>query len=592
MSALACALVLVRALLVAAPSPGPARTAEDFLRLYNSLLIGFTREASNAAWAASTDVSPAHAAARTTADTLMATFQGDRTVIDTARTLLAHRQMLGYLAQRQLQKILLAAAEGPGTIPEVTRARVAAEVQQQTLQDGYTYHLDGKPVTANDLDDVLTQSRDLAARLRAWDASKEIGRPLRPGLVELVRLRNQVAREMKHPSYFALKVADFDMTEREMMDLMDGFVADIRPLYQKLHALVRWKLAERYHQAVPSGLIPAHWIPNRWAQEWDGISFGRSLSLDDALKGRTAEWIVRTAERFYVSMGFVALPRQFWERSDLYPVPAGQSRKKNQHASAWHIDLESDVRSLMSVKPNDWWFGAAHHELGHIYYYLSYTRPEVPPLLRTGLNRAMHECVGDLAAMASKQTPYLKALGLSGEGAAPDASAVLLEEALATLPFVSWAAGTMAHFERDLYSSELPAAEWQRRWWDYAARYQGVEPPRPRPADACDACTKTHVNDHPAEYYHYAMSYVLRYQLHDHICRKILKQDPHACSYYGSREVGDFLRSILRLGATRPWRDVIREATGEPLSTRALREYYAPLEPWLDQELAGRKVGW
>ena len=54
----------------------------------------------------------------------------------------------------------------------------------------------GRPTTANEIDDILRKSRDLAERLRVWTASKEIGRPLKPGLVELVKLRNQVAREM------------------------------------------------------------------------------------------------------------------------------------------------------------------------------------------------------------------------------------------------------------------------------------------------------------------------------------------------------------------------------------------------------------
>ena len=60
------------------------------------------------------------------------------------------------------------------------------------------------------------------------------------------------------------------------------------------------------------------------------------------------------------------------------------ARKKNAHASAWHIDRAQDVRSLMSVEANQQWFGTAHHELGHIYYYLAYSRPEVPYLLREG----------------------------------------------------------------------------------------------------------------------------------------------------------------------------------------------------------------
>ena len=35
------------------------------------------------------------------------------------------------------------------------------------------------------------------------------------------------------------------------------------------------------------------------------------------------------------------LPATFWTKSDLYPVPAGDPRKKNTHASCWHIDLDT-----------------------------------------------------------------------------------------------------------------------------------------------------------------------------------------------------------------------------------------------------------
>src|SRR5262249_19425499 len=225
-------------------------------------------------------------------------------------------------------------------------------------------------------------------------------------------------------------------------------------------------------------------------------------------------------------------------------------------------------------------------------YYLSYSRPEVPPLLRRGANRAFHEAVGDLAAIASRQTPYLKAVGVLPADAHIDARAALLDEALSTIPFLAWSAGTMSHFERDLYSDNLAAGDWQKRWWDYVAKYQGVAPPGPRPADACDACTKTHINDDPAQYYDYAMDFVIKYQLHDHICKKILKQDPHRCNYAGSKAAGDFPRGILRLCATNPLRDLIRDATSEPVSTRALREYFARLDAWLDEELKGKPVGW
>jgi peptidyl-dipeptidase A len=52
------------------------------------------------------------------------------------------------------------------------------------------------------------------------------------------------------------------------------------------------------------------------------------------------------------------------------------------------------------------------------------------------------------------------------------------------------------------------------------------------------------------------------------------------------------LKSILEEGATKPWREVLRAATGEELSTRAMMDYFQPLLEWLKKENAGRKIGW
>ena len=47
-----------------------------------------------------------------------------------------------------------------------------------------------------------------------------------------------------------------------------------------------------------------------------------------------------------------------------------------------------------------------------------------------------------------------------------------------------------------------------------------------------------------------------------------------------------------RLGATRDWNAVLREATGEGLTARPMVAYFAPLMDWLDEQNKGRKVGW
>ena len=151
----------------------------------------------------------------------------------------------------------------------------------------------------------------------------------------------------------------------------------------------------------------------------------------------------------------------------------------------------------------------------------------------------------------------------------------LLDTALdgSSVVFLPWSAGVMTHFERDFYAGKISDGALNAAWWALVGQYQGIAPPGERPETLCDAATKTHINDDPAQYYDYAIGTVIKFQLHDHIAREILKQDPRECNYYGNKRVGDFLRGILAAGATKDWNAVLREATGEGVSARALVAY-------------------
>ena len=85
---------------------------------------------------------------------------------------------------------------------------------------------------------------------------------------------------------------------------------------------------------------------------------------------------------------------------------------------------------------------------------------------------------------------------------------------------------------------------------------------------------------------------MILHQLHRHICEQILHQDVRAANYYGNREVGAYLQELLAAGDTRDWRELLREATGEELSSEAMLAYFAPLQAWLARQNAGRDVGW
>jgi peptidyl-dipeptidase A len=194
-----------------------------------------------------------------------------------------------------------------------------------------------------------------------------------------------------------------------------------------------------------------------------------------------------------------------------------------------------------------------------------------------------------MMGLAAMQTPFLAGRGLVSKDAKVDPTQELLKEALDWAVFIPFSAGTMPHFESDLYDNRLPKDQFNKRWWELARQYQGIVPPSARGEEYCDACTKTHINDDAGQYYDYALSYVILFQLHDHIARKILHQDPHATNYYGNKQVGDFLRSIMSAGSSQDWRVLMKEKTGEEISAKAMVRYFDPLITYLKKVNEGRR---
>lgn len=574
-------------LLILVGCQDPKKDAQTFLDRYNAALQNVYYDAAKAQWLASTDIREEHDKLAVEKQKAYARFVGSKENIEQVRSLLSEKDRLDDIQVRQLEKIWLDAAHQPGTIPDVVDELLNVQAAATNKLYSFDYKTGGRSLSANEIDRLLQNSTDLKEREAVWAASKEVGKVLREDMIKLQSLRNRVAREMGYSSFFGLETADYGMTADEMKNLMAQLVTELRPLYEELHTYVRYELAKKYRQPVPDH-IPAHWLTNRWAQNWPGLV---DVSTEGEFPDRSKEWIVEQAEKFYVSLGFDTLNHVFWEKSDLYPADPASGRKKNTHASAWHLDLNQDYRSLMSVEPNMRWFKTTHHELGHIYYYICYTNPNVPLMLRAGANRGYHEGIGDLMAIAASQRPYLIDLGLANKDDRVDEVQLLLNDALSnsSVVFIPWSAGTMTHFEYDLYEKDLPKEELNTRWWQHVRAFQGVVPPTERGEEFADATTKTHMIDDPGQYYDYAMSCILKFQLHKHIAEKILNQDPRSCNYYGNKAIGDFLKGIMTPGASRDWRVVLREKTGEDLSAKAMLEYYQPLYDWLVKQNEGRK---
>jgi len=518
----------------------------------------------------------------------LAKFTGSIANIDSAKKYLALKNRITDLQARQLDAILFLAGANPEAAGDVVKKRIDAYNEAIQILYGFKFEMNGKEVSPNQIDGILRKSDDLKERLAAWTASKEVGKKLKPGLVQLRDLRNKCVAPLNYKDYFAYNASQYGLSTDSLLLLTRSFIRDIWPLYRELHTWTRYHLAEKYKQPVPD-YIPAQWLPNRWGQDWSELVDVKGLNIDNYLKGKGAEWIPRESEKFYMSIGFDSLSKNFWEKSSLYPVDAKAGYKKNTHASAWHLDYDQDIRSLQSIEANTEWWATCLHEFGHVYYFKSYSNPNVPVVLRNGANRGYHEAFGTMMGLASLQKPFLVGLGMVDSNVVSNDTLVMLKQALQYIIQIPWGSGTMTEFEHDLYSENLSADSFNSKWWELVKTFQGIVPPSTRGEQYCDAATKTHITDDPAAYYDYSIANVLLFQVHTFIADSILHQDPHATNYWGNKGIGDFLKKIMTPGASVDWRAHLQNCIHSDMSAKPLVDYFGPLMVWLKKENAGKK---
>ncbi|MBK8486186.1 MAG: M2 family metallopeptidase [Bacteroidetes bacterium] len=564
--------------------------AQKYLDNYNAEYQKLYYASAEGQWVLNTkiiegDTTASHNAA--IADEAYAKYTGSTANIDSAKKFIAEKDKLTPLQAKQFEAILFMAGNNPETAGDAVKKRIDATNKQVELLYGYKYMLNGKQVSTNDLDKILRDETDVKKRQTAWESSKEVGTTLKDGLAELQQQRNACVQPLGYSDFFAYQVSEYGMTTQEMRDLTHSLIQDVWPLYRELHTWARYELAAKYKQPVPD-YIPAHWLPNRWGQDWTAMVNVEGLNIDPVLAEKGDKWVMETGEEFWVSMGFPELPQSFWDKSSLYPLPENAGYNKNNHASAWHMDLGADVRSLMSVEANTEWWSTVLHELGHIYYYIEYSNPDVPMVLRGGANRGFHEAFGSMIGLASLQKPLLESQGLIPAGVQSNDTLKMLSEALDFIVHIPWGSGVMTEFEYELYANNLPKDQYNAKWWELVKKYQGIVPPTERGEMYCDAATKTHINDDAAQYYDYSISNVLLFQFHVYIANNILKQPPTATNYWGSKETGDFLRGVMKTGATEDWRDAMQKSIGSPMSAKPMVDYFAPLMEYLKKVNAGR----
>ncbi len=460
----------------------------------------------------------------------------------------------------------------------------------------------GVETNGSDLEEAMGTSRDPAELAEMWTSwHTNVGKPMKADYARMVEIANQGARELGYADTGAMWRSGYDMDPDTFAALTDKLWAEVKPLYDALHCYTRAKLNAKYGDAVQraTGPIRADLLGNMWAQEWGDIydivappgagDLGYDTGKLLEAKGYDPIKMVKAGEGFYSSLGFEALPKTFWERSQ-FTKP--RDREVICHASAWDIDSKDDIRIKMCTKVNSGDFVTIHHELGHNYYQRAYKANTV--LYQNGANDGFHEAIGDTVALSI--TPqYLVQIGLLDAGKVPAADkdiGLLLRQAMDKVAFLPF--GLLVDKWRwGVFSGKITPANYNKGWTDLRLQYQGITPPSARDETNFDPGAKYHIPGN-TPYTRYFLARLLQFQFYEAACKQAGWKGPlHRCSFYGNKDVGKRFNAMLEMGASKPWPDALQAFTGSrEMSGKSMIAYFKPLMTWLGAQNKGKVCGW
>lgn len=439
---------------------------------------------------------------------------------------------------RCLRVLYLSAAKAQQD--EATIERVTA-LEADVRQAYYNFRgvVDGVEMTDNQLDRILQESQQDGEVRAAWEASKQVGPEVADTIRQLAHVRNQAAVTAGFRDHYARSLALNEIDERELFELLDSLEAATAPIF------FRWKQDLDRGQAQRFGvgaddLRPWHY-GDRFFQR---APEAESAELEAAFADRDP---LELAQMSYQGWGLEI--DEILERSDLYP-----RQGKNQHAFCLDIDREGDVRTLNNLEPTRRWAGTLHHELGHAVYDRMIDR-SLPWLLRKPPHTLSTEAIALLMESALNERAWLESvLGVRGAKAEQLAVAAADKQRANHLVFTRWVL-VMTHFERALYQD--PDRDLDSLWWELKGRYQGLTMPTGRKSP--DWAAKYHLALAPVYYQNYQLGLLFTEQL-KHRMNAMLGD------WIGNPAAGVWLEErVFHSGASQPWPEHIRTATGEAL---------------------------
>jgi len=525
----------------------------DFIRKQDSVLIPLYKQTTIASWDAAISGKPEDFKKAEELNLQMMALYSNKESLKKLEEIKVSGLITDSLLNRQLDVLyrsFVMAKADTGKLNAMVRMGTVIEQKYGNFRT----EVRGKKMSDNDVEEVLSSSKDVKYQQEVWEAQKKIGTVVAGDVKKLVKLRNEVAKDLGFRNYHEMSLTLSDQDPKEVRKLFDELDSLTQKAFSSVKDDIDAYFVKYYNLKSKDELMPWNY-QNRFFQEAPKIY---EVDLDKYYKDKDLE---KLTSGYYAGIG---LPiDDMLKNSDLYEKPG-----KNQHAFCTDIDNAGDVRVLCNVKPNQYWMNTMLHEFGHAVYDKNIDTT-LPFTLRDPAHTFTTEAIAMIFGRFSSNPQWLKDMtGISEEEKMKIAETCFKTLRLEQLVFSRWAQ-VMYRFEREMYKN--PDLDLNNLWWDLVEKYQMIK--RPAGRNEPDWATKIHIATYPCYYHNYLLGELLASQLYYHIVGNIIKSDDYKFqSFAGNKEVGDYLRSqIFAPGNRWYWNEMIEKATGEKLTAK----YYA-----------------
>lgn len=404
---------------------------------------------------------------------------------------------------------------------------------------------------------VLRSSSRDTDLMNAWSYVKESGTIIKDSLLELVRLRNELARQVGFDDFFQLKIYLDDLRPTYVDSVIQTLTRETQDAYMKIVSDVKLAVKQR------------HWLQDTIIRPWH-------------MRGRFLQygWRANSAKRdmYYSYVSMVDVVNRFFggigldvkdiiSRSDL------SGSKKYPASVCVNIDRAGDVRLMCDISGTENDLRNLMSQTG-MAVYMKNIPNTLPYVLKIPSSEIL--CKG-VSAFLSRMTGYsnwVLSMGILSVSQAGDLRGTYLEQLKKEQIFwLRW--GIMVYeFEKEMYSN--PEQDLSALWIRLVNEYLSVELGDERLGKA-DWAAETYFVLAPCSFHNLILGEIWASQMIHYFCcsdpRNGLESNPN---FVGNERIGQHLKKyVFEQGASKTWEEVTIDATGKPLSLDAFLSQFA-----------------